>query len=294
MPPTETQQEADSSMKTATRYDQRLAEKLFRANQGDDTTPNARAIARLNTSPRELEFARQNRAMDAVMVSIRDVHQLVNEGEDARSTFGDETTVISTTTVRDSFLNGFEWADERDWVRDFGPDIHIPTDYPVYEDMPPHVQGRMIWKSKLGTAWMTDQLRGEETVILPQIKGWRPWHFKAWRPILDKLNTRFCAYYVAGYKGNLTALKADVTQLINTLQPTSITLIGRQSRNHLSQLPPEVQAAAGKAWLQASETEAGDLCERRLRQFFDTIELELGSGQTMLSSVYASEVISNG
>lgn len=71
------------------------------------------------------------------LIDIVQVRRLLKRGETAATWFPDRTTVISTTTVADNVLSRISPLQEAAMIKAFGPDYHLPADFPVFADMAP-------------------------------------------------------------------------------------------------------------------------------------------------------------
>ncbi|EMA56237.1 hypothetical protein [Halococcus thailandensis] len=186
------------------------------------------------------------------LVKITTARALHDEyGETADSYYGEDTKVITTTTITDSTLNLLSWEKEFDIVHDFDPAFHIPCDYSTYEDADPEERTENVSNYLEGTITMQRWLReaSSETQILPLIKG-----------VTDEERDRAVAtlephefpgyvfygtqYFTSGDGILINELVADVTATTRG-HDRPLLLIGCLSPNFLQRMPRQVVAGSG-------------------------------------------------
>lgn len=224
-------------------------------------------------------------SIKTVMLSIDCVRKLVDlHGQTARTYFRDDQTVITTTTTHDDILKELDWTQELDLIRQFGPDYHIPTEYSVYRTMSGDEQRRAIEDCMEGTEWFRSRLKNHSTEILVQAKGWLDWHFRRCQPTINRLDTDFVVFYATGYGSRIYDLIEDLKELISTLKPSGILIIGKQSTRFLEKAPPEVVAAAGTRWWRKPGQEGEGHVPKKHKWWKRVAEEKLACGQSILHS----------
>lgn len=205
------------------------------------------------------------------LVKITTARALHDEyGETADSYYGEDTKVITTTTITDSALNLLSWEKEFDIVRDFDPAFHIPCDYSTYEDADQEERTENVSNYLEGTITMQRWLReaDSEIQILPLIKG-----------VTDSERDRAIAtlepyafpgyvfygtqYYTSGDGILIDELVADVTATARG-HTRPLFLIGCLSPNHLQLMPQQVVAGSGvQRWRMHIKPRKQDAAEMR-------------------------------
>ena len=215
---------------------------------------------------------------DYALTKITTARQLLKRGETADSYFGEDTQVITTTTVDDAKLNLLTWGDELEYVCEFDPAYHLPCDYSTYikadkeertENVSSYLEGTLTMDR-----WLSEA--GSDTRIIPLIKG-TTYHERA-RAIatLEPYHFPGYAYYGTQYFTGGEGILID--ELVKDLTATTqehdrpMLLIGCLSPNYLERMPAQVVAGSGvqrwrkriKPQKHTSETmrsEWGTLCE---------------------------------
>lgn len=169
--------------------------------------------------------------------------------------------LILANVEEDDLLLGRTTKDEIERVEAIQPEYYIPSDRWVYdESMTAREQIDQIDRSLWGTRKVTNYVRSDPTLgtkIIPLAKGWEPWHFERSRAVFEKLGFAYCAFDVTQYKSS-DRVVADVSTLIDVIEPTGVLLIGRLSPSTLHECPPEVVAATGvNQWLTRCKTTDG-------------------------------------
>ncbi|WP_248911026.1 hypothetical protein [Halocatena marina] len=190
------------------------------------------------------------------LLKYTDMRALLSRGETADSYFSAETSVITTTTIRDTKLNLVSWEHELERIQAFNPDFHIPADYSTYERQDVADRTRNVLHCMEGLLWMQRQLRDNDSDIrlIPLVKGVTPEERAVCYEVFDRAGfTDYCAFYATQYftGGNgirIDELVADL-EAVNTEQDREVFLIGLLSPNYLRRVPESVVAAAGQtAW----------------------------------------------
>ncbi|RYJ15437.1 hypothetical protein ELS19_12475 [Halogeometricum borinquense] len=229
---------------------------------------------------------------DTAMMKITAVETLLRHRGKVRSTyFPDDFSVITSGVIHDDSLKELRWTQERNAAEAFSPDFHIPTDYPVYGNMEKETRLENIKKMMDGTEWMYEQLEDSEIKILPLVKGFSSEERAVCYETLRKLDIPYCAYYGAQYFGGkmgngINKLNEDVREVVSELDVEGMLLIGLQSRNGLSKMPPEVVAAAGQRWIKKSGLRESSMsvAQQQYVQWRQNVENTLGGGQATLGS----------
>lgn len=260
-------------------------------------------VRRVQAQQAHEDFMQALTGADTVMIKIPAVETLLRHRGQVRDTyFPDGFTVITSGVIHDATLGELRWTRERNAAHAFGPDFHIPTDYPVYGDMDEEDRKENIKKMMDGTKWMHDKLQTTPIKVVPLVKGFTTEERAICYKTLRSLDTSYCAYYGAQYFGGkmgngINKLEADVKEVITELGVDKLLLIGLQSRDYLARMPPEVVAAAGQRWIDQSSLRdvPPATAQQRYRQWRDDTEEVLGGGQSVLGSFTgASEVVAHG
>ncbi len=261
-------------------------------------------IRRIQAQQAHEEFMTAFPSEDTVMMKITDVEALLRHRGEVRTTyFPAEFSVITSGVIHDDDLEELRWSRERNAVQAFGPDFHIPTDYPVYGDMEKSDRVANIKKMMDGTRWMHDKLRPTPIQILPLVKGFTPEERAICYDTLRDLDLPYCAYYGAQYFGGkmgngINKLNEDVREVVNELGVDGLLLIGLQAKDGLARMPPEVVAAAGQRWIRKAELRDVPIhtAQKQYIQWREETEPVLGAGQSTLGSFAASpgEVMAHG
>lgn len=195
---------------------------------------------------------------ETAMIDLTHARHLLNRDPPvtAASHFPDRTCVITTTTVGDGKLARLSWEAERDLVTEFGPEYHVPTDYPVYGDDAAEERLERARKCAAGSVWMADALAeaGSETAVIPLIKGATREEREEGYRASGATDADLAALYVSQYfsvsgSGGHPAIIRDL-EAIETERPgLDIAVIGMLSPYYLDHLPSNVVAVAGQnAW----------------------------------------------
>lgn len=198
------------------------------------------------------EFLENNPSELTVLPRINHVRTLLNRGETAETYFGENVTVITSTTVHDRRLSDLEWENERDLILEFQPDFHIPCDYPVYKDDNREKRHQHVRKYLKGIIWIAGELYGTKTRVLPLIKGETPEERRLCYQVFNHLGVRYCVFYGTQYftaSIGFYRLLEDLREIASEAPQLKIMLIGLQSPTRLEQVPPQIVAAAGQRWI---------------------------------------------
>jgi hypothetical protein len=253
-------------------------------------------IPRIQPQQAHEKFIQDNPGLDTVMLQIDAADRILSRGEIASTYFDSSTSVITTSTIHDDKLAELKWRREEGIVRALRPDYHIPTDYWVYGNMDKEARIENIEELVEGTRWMTQQLADTKTTIIPLVKGFTPEERAICYQAFDDLNVDYCAFYGSQYFGGdmgngINALNRDLRDITSEFPLDGILLIGLQSKNYLSRLPPEVVAAAGQRWIRKSNLRENSITKVK-QEFVDwkqQPESELGAGNTTLGSFMAGD-----
>jgi len=259
-------------------------------------------IRRVQAQSAHEEFMRDFPGHDAAMLKITTVETLLRHRGQIRDTyFPDDFSVITSGVIHDDELKELRWKQERNAVEAFGPDYHIPTDYPVYGNMEKEDRIANIEKMMEGTEWMYEQLSDTPIRILPLVKGYSPEERAICYETLDKLGIQYCAYYGSQYFGGemgngVNRLNEDVREAVSKPGIDGMLLIGLQAKSGLSKMPPEVVAAAGQRWIGQSGMRDVPIpaAQKRYLRWRDSVEESLGRGTATLDSFIDSEAMVHG
>lgn len=205
---------------------------------------------------------------DAVMCNVLAARRIVKDGETAESWFPAGTTVITTTTIPDDDLARLSWEREAEIVESFGPDYHIPTDYPVYGDDKPYQRIDGCRQCARGTRWMREELPATIGII-PLVKGTTPderaiCERSAAKLYPDVLAVYASQYFSAGGGGGRSRLVEDVEAIARETDDMPILIVGSASPWVLKELPECVVAGAGlRAWREPVAPRSSNPAEMR-------------------------------
>lgn len=242
------------------------------------------------------DFFTENAAADWVMLKLKAAKSLADDGITAAEYGGPDLSVITTTTGLDSWIENLDDTDERDILRDFQPDAHVPGDHPAYTDHESGRRTRNVMECMEITLYLYDEL-GHRIAFIPLIKGEDEWERQICFDVMDEMGTGYCAVYTKQYFGpgagyQKTKLVQDLREVAANPQVDEILTIGLQSTNLLGLAPPQVVATAGNGWIWETEYRDRPKPEgvRRLAETSAEIEAELGRGQTSLGMFADSPV----
>ena len=188
---------------------------------------------------------------DYALAKITTARQLLKRGETADSYFGEDTQVITTTTVDDSKLNLLSWGDELEYVKEFGPTYHLPCDYSTYikadkeertENVSSYLEGTLTMDR-----WLSEA--NSDTRIIPLIKGATYQERARAIHTLEQYHFPGYAYYGTQYFTSGEGILID--ELVDDLTATTqehdrpMMLIGCLSPNYLERMPAQVVAGTG-------------------------------------------------
>ncbi|TVT92818.1 hypothetical protein [Haloferax volcanii] len=187
-----------------------------------------------------------------VLIRVHHAERLVRKGETAETYYGENTTVITTTTVHDRILSDLSWQRELDVIREFEPDYHIPCDYPVYKHDQESQRREHVLSCLEGTLWIGQRLRDVKTEIIPLVKGETPGERSLCYRVYRDIGAEYVAVYGAQYflsgKG-FKPLQRLLQNIASEAPNLKLMIIGLQSPRLLEKAPPQVVAAAGQRWI---------------------------------------------
>lgn len=257
-------------------------------------------IPRMERTAVHERFASGNPHLDVVMISVEAARRLANCGETAASSFQNALVAVSTT-VHDETLEWWYPDREVTLVQEFRPDIYLPCDRPVYASDRPAERRDTIRRYLDDLADVTRRLSDDPVEIVPLVKGVNEVERQRCYRTFADLGLDRWAYYTAQYflYGNRgKELVRDVHAIAREGSPRALLLVGLQSGNYLSRMPPEVFAAAGKRWIEQSDLRNDELSMHQIQRNYSRwkrqIESILNGGQTRLSDYTGTEVTSHG
>lgn len=225
-----------------------------------------------------------------VVMKLYTAERALEKGYTASSYLSPDYTFITTTTMHDRVLEDWDWEREEQVVRRFKPDIHIPTDYPVYEDHSVAVRQQNIRDLLEGTVRIDKRLSDIKTQILPLLKGVNAGEREIFYQVFNKMDYTTCAFYCTQYftEGpGISAVKEDLQEIATEAPGLDIFLIGLLSPEYLEDLPPNVVGAAGgRKWRQEVGLRNEDIglpeMRSRSRRLASRIRNAVSSGQAPL------------
>lgn len=201
------------------------------------------------------------------MVNVVHTRRALKRGHTAASLFPAETTVVTTTTVADNRLARVMPDQEVAMVRAFGPDYHVPTDFPVYGEMDPDRRQENVRRVAAGTRKLARELRDTDTTVLPLVKGATGEERAVTERVVRELDPPAAVVYATQYTtvpGNrqFPAIRERVAAVAEETDDHPLLVIGYmnpddpvQNRTHsLAALDDSVVAAAGlNQWVRAAD-----------------------------------------
>lgn len=205
-----------------------------------------------------------------ILLKITYARRMWKNDETFDDYFREDTDVITTTTVRDSYLQYIHLTDPgveeeeapHEWeiVRDLEPDYHIPTDHSDYDDLPIDERVERIKKTMKGTVWMHNRINeaGKPTTILPLLKGRTQQEREICYATFDELGIDTAAVYATTYftrNGNqFWTLKENLEAVQEERPDLDLFIMGLLSPNYVEKLPDNVVGVAGqKQWREATQ-----------------------------------------
>jgi len=206
------------------------------------------------------------------MINVVHVRRALKRGHTAASLFPAETTVVTTTTVADNRLARVMPDQEAAMVEAFGPDYHVPTDFPVYGEMEPQRRQENVRRVAAGTRKLARDLADTDTTVLPLVKGTTPAERAVTERVVDELDPPAAVVYATQYTtvpGNrqFPAIRERVAAVAEETDDHPLLVIGYmnpddpvQNRHHsLAALEESVVAAAGlNQWVRAVQPRERD------------------------------------
>lgn len=208
------------------------------------------------------------------VVNMVYARQAVKRGETAADYFGDQTSIICTSTVRDEKLDLISWEDEREIVREFEPDFHVPTDYSIYFDMEKDERIGAIEECMRGTVWMSNELADDDVTLLPLVKGLTEEERQVCYESLEQIGTDYAVFYgtqfFSGGAGMQIAQLKEIIGEIDKNRDFDMLLMGLLSPRYLAQMPDSIVAASGmNQWRKACRPRSSDADE--IRESYDEL-----------------------
>lgn len=215
-------------------------------------------------------------APPAAMINVVHLRRALKNGHTADSLFPEETTVVTTTTVQDDELADLTWDQEAALVTAFGPDYHVPTDYPVYGAMDAADRVENVKQCGAGTLYLAEELP-EAVTVLPLLKGVTQVERSVGARAVAELDAPGCAFYATqfftvpgarqfyGVRDRLEAIHEETdgcpVLVIGFMSPSDSVENREQS---LRGLPESVTAAAGmRTWVERVEPRSSSPEEMR-------------------------------
>lgn len=207
------------------------------------------AIARVEPTPAHQEFL-QSVEPDWAEIKLHHAGQLVKQGHTASSWATDNVNMIVTSAINDERLDSISWVEERDIVKEFAPEAHIPTDVSVYFSQDTDDRVECIQNCMEGTAFMKGELASDDISIIPLFKGYTKSEREICLSAFEALNTDLVAIYVARYfsakGGNNLGEMLRYLQACDKHSMPNVILLGLLSPTYLEQVPEWVVAGSGQ------------------------------------------------
>jgi hypothetical protein len=228
-----------------------------------------------------IEYTRHHRDFlleakpEYALLKIQHARRLVDNDITADDLGGDNTAIITTTTIYDVILDRISWADERDIIRSFQPEYHIPTDVSVYNSQPINNRIEGIKNCMLGAKFIQAETEDIDTSIIPMFKGFTPKERKICLTAADALNAGTVAIYLTEYftttSGNSDSRALGYLNICNNHDMPNALVIGMLSPDTLAKAPDFVTAGAGQyQWRKRYDPE--NQTTKEVRSEFENLE----------------------
>lgn len=187
---------------------------------------------------------------ETVVIDLIDARQLVKRGKTAADFLGEDPDVVVTSTIPDEKLDLITWERERDIVREFQPDYHVPTDYSIYGGQDKDERMANLREMMDGAKWMQKELADTGTTVVPQVKGFtveeRRVCYRSVAANFDDYALFYATQYFGGESGNrINDLVADL-ETIREEHAVRFMVLGLLAPNYVTRLPNNVVAVAGQ------------------------------------------------
>lgn len=213
-------------------------------------------IPRVEAPPKHREFV-TTVCPPFILIKLTDARTLADRGETARSYFGPNTTVITTSTIADAELRHLRYTDELDILTRFEPDIHIPADRSVYERHDPSTRRDRIEASLEGYLLINealtdrrDEFSDQLPATIPLLQGLTPDEYQVCFDVFTDVEAPMAAYYAVQYFTGNSPRPDDLLDTIHTIDHhapagLSVFVIGGLGTTLTDEYPERVEAAAG-------------------------------------------------
>lgn len=265
--------------------------KLNSETEGDNSSIPIGCIPRFEINLPQYKILTNNQSVKWIMIDIDKAERLVKLGKNANDYFGRNVKIITTTTIHDPTLVKYYLKREIEIVNKFVPNAHIPCDRPIYMDQE---TTERLWILKTyveEVAQFVDYFKGENLVIIPQIKGVTAYERKICYDSFHNLGLDYFSYYVVQYfkssQGRpINRLLKDVKNIIAESKIRRLMLIGIQTPNILRKLPRQVIALAGTRWRREVGLRDSSIIDARNKYslFADKVKMEVNKNQSGLDS----------
>lgn len=233
----------------------------------------AGAVPRIEYQQAHRDFLGAVRPPTAMMNLVH-VRRALKNGHTADSLFPERTTVVTTTTVADNRLARLLPDQEVAMIRAFGPDYHVPTDFPVYGEMDADRRRENVRRVAAGTRKLAREV---DATVLPLIKGTTPAERAVCERVVADLDPPAATVYATQYttvpsNRQFPAIRERLSAVEEETDGHPVLVIGYmnpddpvQNRQHsLRAVPESVVAAAGlNQWVRAAEPRGHDPAEMR-------------------------------
>lgn len=243
-------------------------------------------VPRLEPRPQQIALLRETDSVNAVMINAHHVSQFLNRGIDDDDL---ATNTIITTTFADDQLE--YWFPDRVLAvaKEFSADAVVPCDRPAYRGDAKSFRRETVKNYAADIADETPRFRKAGIDVIPLVKGETPHERRLCYDVFRDYNITqiadYCGqFFTYGYR--FPALLDRVQTIALEYEPEDMMLIGLQSENLLSKLPPCVSAATGQRWLRQVNFADGPTIAvvRSLEQWVDEVETALNTGQVPLQA----------
>lgn len=205
-------------------------------------------IPRLEPKVEQVEALSWAQTVDAVMVDLPHALRIDNRGLDLDAI---DAEIVLSSTIPDEQLE--EWFPERqlDLAQRIGADAIVPCDRPVYRTDP---RSRRLETIRCYVADLKDiapDFREAGIELVPLVKGESEYERGLCYDAFDDLGCSRVSYYCVQYFTygfRYKELRNRVQRIAVESEPDKMMLIGFQSENLVSDLPPCVSGLAGQRW----------------------------------------------
>lgn len=242
------------------------------------------AIPRLEANPAQVDTISQAQTVDIVMLDLPQARRVDQTGIDLTKI---DAEILLSSTIPDEELE--EWFPERqlELAQRIGASAIVPCDRPVYST---DSRARRLETIRTYVADLRDivpEFREVGVDVIPLVKGESEYERGLCYDVFDNLDCSRVAYYCVQYFSYGFRYK----ELLNRIQrisiehkPDNMMLIGLQSENLASDLPPCVSSLAGQRWRRKTNPREAsvEIAAREYDHWSRQVDSVLSTGQAPL------------